>query len=1143
MLETFRAAFVQELMLLGALDAGEPDQLVVAFAGSTDEGAAPAGSADPGAEPFAVRVPRDLAGLALSGGGIRSATFNLGLLQGLADREVLRHFDYLTTVSGGGYVGAFWSAWRARPEARSSTAQAANRRPDDDARPSHVPPEAMQTPERPITEEARRTADGAFHDRRGRRAVPFPTDTSDIAEGEGRTGIDHARSEPDPVRHLREFSRFLAPRWGLFEIETWQFIGGAVTAVVPTIFVGLSLLAVVVWGMLILTSVHPRPAAPGTAVWVTELYTRTPFVLAVIASISVLVLWALERKTARVERQPNEPYYAGWYRFAAVGAILITEAVLYLVIGGPPGCGTSLGLPAILAWIRLIAPALAWLSAMLVLISGRTVLSRWITEPPRGYYRAAIDRVNARLLALAFFWLCMVTFLFTALSLTDGMIKFLSVGVGGSSALLYAWLQRILSRQPSRAKTGFVSKLLKGYALPLLALAALLAAALGVTCLIFFAIREKYAGWAFVIPAVVLLVAVFLYNPNEIGMHALYRSRLARTYLGASNPKAARAALNRQSTQRPDDDLLLRDLSREPPLHLICCTANDLAGNHLANLSRGGRSAVLSPLGFILANRFQKWSTMDGPDQEGAPVNVSLASAITASGAAFNSNMGSLSMDLGPAASFLMASLNLRLGYWYRFTKTRDRLPGLDLLLEMLSRTKSGPDSQSIHLSDGGHFENLGLYELLRRRCKYIIVSDCGADPDVAFDDVGNALRRAREDFGVEIEIDLGVLKPNEKRYSVQHLAAGDILYPDGDRGILLLFKPTLVGDEPGDVLQYKARNDQFPHESTGEQFYDEKQWESYRRLGLHAARIAFSFLGDAGAAGMSVSAIFGDARWEWLPVPPTLQEQLMSRTGQMERIERQVMDANNLKLMRDLYPELNWRPEVQHSSSMTPEELARTIPLFTEVMQLMEDVYVSCLMERYSTHPLNVGWLNSFGRWVTTPAFRDLWPLLAPMYNPQMTRFMEERYHLASTRNGKVESEVTRLTGEPGGVAYELWRAMNPTGAPPGNEIWSYAVKTGGRSISVALLFLTRNEDSSVEWSDHDLFVPPSFWAVRIGQTFLEMLQHQFSKSTVRIDDRPSRRTDISNLTQLYRQAGFHPRTSARPDEIVMERVGRRPR
>src|SRR5262245_29009504 len=67
-----------------------------------------------GEEPYVRRTPHDLVGLCLSGGGIRSATFNLGVLQALSRLGVLERFDYLSTVSGGGYIGSWWMRMRQR---------------------------------------------------------------------------------------------------------------------------------------------------------------------------------------------------------------------------------------------------------------------------------------------------------------------------------------------------------------------------------------------------------------------------------------------------------------------------------------------------------------------------------------------------------------------------------------------------------------------------------------------------------------------------------------------------------------------------------------------------------------------------------------------------------------------------------------------------------------------------------------------------------------------------------------------------------------------------------------------------------------------------------------------------------------------
>src|SRR5205085_5499369 len=162
---------------------------------------------------------------------------------------------------------------------------------------------------------------------------------------------------------------------------------------------------------------------------------------------------------------------------------------------------------------------------------------------------------------------------------------------------------------------------------------------------------------------------------------------------------------------------------------------------------------------------------------------------------------------------------------------------------------------------------------------------------------------------------------------SRQHVAVGDVIYPDADRGILLLFKPTLVGDEPGDVLQYRARNQSFPHESTGDQFYDEKQWESYRRLGQHAAHTAFHFLTVASRKMETPTAaeVFGEARWEWLPIPNTLHEQFLARSAELYNLEKQLTTANP-GLMRDLYPEVDWPAGAPHAAALDAAELAKLI-------------------------------------------------------------------------------------------------------------------------------------------------------------------------------------------------------------------------
>jgi len=1106
-METFRAVFDKELEAIGC-SAEVRNKIEVAYGGCTGEASSKAGSPDDGAEPFVVKVEHDLVGLALSGGGIRSATFNLGLLQGLAERELtekngakrnlLHLFDYLSTVSGGGYIGSFWSAWRAR-------------NPDG--------------PLFPVDRSSRKDC------------VPgTPAATASQTE--------NARSEPDPIRHLREFSRFLAPRWGLFEIETWQFFGGALSAILPALVAGFSVLALLIWFVLISADIMGG-GNQMTSIWCG---TTTPSIFclylpsAVVGVGTLSVMWLFESQTKAREQQKNERYYSWLYWVAAIIGAAVAVIIDYWLLNDVgqwghfdimPSLGQTVGKPAF-----FLAPAISWSASILVLILFRAVAARFIFDPSKGFYRSAVDRVIARLLGMAVFWTVLILFVFASFVLWKQnhpeLVGIWTALVGGGSGGVFSYIQKFLSRQPSRAKGGALAYA-ERFALPLLATTAVVAASLAVACLVFTCVHHRYALAGIVAPVVMMLAALVIYNPNEIGLHPLYRSRLSRAYLGASNERAKSAARNRQSIERPGDDLLLDDLllkdlapTRPRPVHLLCCAANDLAGDHLANLSRGARSSTLSTFGFALANHFQRWDK--------AQSKLTLATAMTASAAAFNSNMGSLSMDLGAAATFLMASLNLRLGYWYHLTRIRHLFPGLDLFSEMFSRTNSGLQSDSIHLSDGGHFENLALYELLRRRCRYILASDCGADSEAAFDDVGNALRRAREDFGVEVVIDLSSLKPNEKGFSSQHVAVGDIAYPSGDYGILLLFKPTIVGDEPGDVLQYKTRNQSFPHESTGDQFYDEKQWESYRRLGLHAARIAFRFLDDRDVRDQTASEVFDSAREEWPTTTPALPDQLMARAAELQAIERQVLGLESVNLLRDLYPELpwekgveRWEKGVKHTNDLTTEELAKLVPLFAQVLQLMTDVYVSCQLERFWSHPLNIGWVNWFGRWATMPAFRDLWPFLSPMFNPKMRDFFQDRFELPSAAFWSGGKAIPTSIEEPG-LALEIWKAMHPGSKErDDHKVLSYRVELGdGRKVDVALLFYKKEGNAMAwteRWTDPDFFVPPSLWQAGIGGAFLKEIRDFLDKNgpgIVRIKDDHSRKKEVSETVQMYSQCGF---------------------
>jgi hypothetical protein len=237
------------------------------------------------------------------------------------------------------------------------------------------------------------------------------------------------------------------------------------------------------------------------------------------------------------------------------------------------------------------------------------------------------------------------------------------------------------------------------------------------------------------------------------------------------------------------------------------------------------------------------------------------------SGAAASPNMGYHS---SPAMAFLLTLFNVRLGSWCgnpnsdpAWKSASPQLALRYLLSELLGRTDE--NKPFVYLSDGGHFENLGVYELVRRRCKLIVACDAGADSAYALEDLANAIEKCELDFGVRFEgLDLRTFAPRgdpvagpieARRQCTGHFTTGCVLYPiDGngyEQGVFIYIKASICGNEPPDILHYAATHLDFPHESTSDQWFDEQQFESYRKLGFQAAT----------AAADSIRAALSDAR------------------------------------------------------------------------------------------------------------------------------------------------------------------------------------------------------------------------------------------------------------------------------------------
>jgi hypothetical protein len=329
------------------------------------------------------------------------------------------------------------------------------------------------------------------------------------------------------------------------------------------------------------------------------------------------------------------------------------------------------------------------------------------------------------------------------------------------------------------------------------------------------------------------MVMGFFINTNKFSLHAIYRNRLIRMYLAAS-----------RSTRRPhlftgfdpDDDILLRELSSERPLHVVNAAINFVKG---AWQERKAESFTMSRLHCGCLHVGYRPSAEYGN-------GITLGTALAISGAAANPNIGYHS---SPVLGFLMALFNVRLGCWLGNpgppgAKTW-RLSGPEYAVGPLLYEVTGLTTDRykyVNLFDGGHFENLGLYEMVLRRCHYIVVSDASEDPEFVFADLGVAMRNIRIDFGIPIEFGPMSIYPRRRfarKRPGHNCAIGRIRYsmvdgPDVPDGVIFYIKPACYGDEPRDINEYFKRSKTFPHESTTDQFFSESQFESYRMLGVY---------------------------------------------------------------------------------------------------------------------------------------------------------------------------------------------------------------------------------------------------------------------------------------------------------------------
>ncbi len=351
--------------------------------------------------------------------------------------------------------------------------------------------------------------------------------------------------------------------------------------------------------------------------------------------------------------------------------------------------------------------------------------------------------------------------------------------------------------------------------------------------------------------AAALVLMAWRVDINQFSLNEFYRNRLVRCYLGATRVRNPQKFTGFDD----DDDLAMADLAgdatRVPPgpLHIINCALNLGGSSDLALHTRHSAAFSFSP--------YYCGSAYSSHDQAGKPLEIgytptasyggrfgapTLGQAVSVSGAAASPNMG---YHTSSVTAFMLTLFNVRLGWWFPHPrKVGSASPSPTFSLRyLLTELFGGANDQSrfLMISDGGHFENLAAYELVRRECDVVIISDGECDPSLSFEGLGTLIRMCEVDFGATISINVDAIRAGrDDTWSKEHYAVGSIEYKGGKVGTLIYIKASMTGKEDTPILQYKSSHPAFPHESTSNQFYKEDQFESYRHLGQTAARQAY---------------------------------------------------------------------------------------------------------------------------------------------------------------------------------------------------------------------------------------------------------------------------------------------------------------
>ncbi len=806
----------------------------------------------------------DRSALCFSGGGIRSASICLGVLQGMArfstqgpagSPGMLHEFRFLSTVSGGGYIGSWFMAW-------------ARRHP------------------------------------RGYRGV-----VDEISKC-GLTGVD---PEPRPLRHLREYTSFLAPRLGGLTVDTWTlaatvmrnlFLNNCmllpvfaallclpiligygmaflvrcgsneawIAVLVAMLFVALLLLTVVQgvstrwqWQKKAQKLLIGSNTIIGIAVAVLVVYymasqkccslvfdQRTFFEFAGFVAIPLLIpasygSWLVSKKDRKL-RDRLKHCWLFWFAVPVVA--LATSALLLLLARIAPLIEQKLmSVPQFASkwtgahvWpanaaVYVLGLPLVWA----ILLAASSFFTGIVAKSDSEENREWWARMKAIHMLMMLGWFVASLLAFYGPVLFHWIVALLTVASGSVAAFL-AKSPKTPAREGEAQKSSVgLNTIVTVAGLLFLFLLAITLATVNHGIIGLLTEPPLSEGVVWLLYALALTGFAFFCNyffsVNTFSLHNMYRSRLMRAYLGASNELRDPDFFTNFDD---DDNLNVCDLPQRPdaPLHIINATLNLVATKDTAWSQRKAESFTFSPLhcgsfrvGYVPTGHYA--------GRQG----VTLGTAMAISGAAVNPNMGYHS---SPLLALIMTLFNVRLGCWLPnprlnrgekfFGLSSPRLALLPLLSEALGNTND--TGNFVQLSDGGHFEDLGLYEMVMRRCHRIIVVDGGADPKFDFEDLGNAVRKVRIDFGIQIEFrnENHILTGNNPQAiycSIADIRYKDIDGPNAADGQLIYLKPAVRRSEAMDVQHYGTTHPDFPNETTVDQFFNEAQFESYRKLGM----------------------------------------------------------------------------------------------------------------------------------------------------------------------------------------------------------------------------------------------------------------------------------------------------------------------